>query len=47
MNKEDMSEELKKLSSLSKEELEKIFSEMSLIEIEELIDKLNEVKSND
>ena len=35
-------ENLEKLLSLSKEELEKIFSQLSMAEIEDLLDKLNE-----
>lgn len=35
-------ENLEKLLSLSKEELEKIFSQLSVAEIEDLLDKLNE-----
>ena len=40
-------EEVKDIFKLSKEELKQIFSEMSLSEIEDLIDVLNEVKNND
>ena len=39
--------ELEKIMSLSKEELQKIFSQLSAIEISDLLDKLNEVDSND
>lgn len=35
-------ENLEKLLSLSKEELEKIFSQLSVAEIADLLDKLNE-----
>ena len=35
-------EYIDKLLSLSKEELEKVFSELSLSEIEDLISKMNE-----
>lgn len=35
-------ENLEKLLSLSKEDLEKIFSQLSMAEIEDLLDKLNE-----
>jgi len=41
------SEKLDKLLSLSKEELNKIFAQLSLSEIENLLDKLNEVKNDD
>lgn len=41
------SEEKKDLSKLSKEELKKIFEQMTLSEIEDMINLLNEVKSND
>ena len=40
-------EEKKDLSKLSKEELKKIFEQMTLSEIEDMINLLNEVKSND
>ncbi len=39
--------ELNTLLSLSTEELEKIFSEFSLSEIEDLLNKLNEVGYNE
>lgn len=42
-----MNESLKKILSLSKEELEKIFSQLSLSEIEDLLNKLNEVGENE
>lgn len=38
---------LEKLLSLDKEELEHIFSQLSMIEIEDLLNKLNEVAKND
>ena len=38
---------LEKILSLSKEELEKIFSQLSVEEIEDLLNKLNEVNKND
>lgn len=41
------SEKLDKLLSLSKEELNKIFAQFSLSEMEELLNKLNEVKNDD
>lgn len=41
------SENLEKILSLSKENLEKIFSQLSMIEIENIFDKLNEVTKND
>ena len=46
--KEDLEyKNINNLFSLSKEELEKIFSQLSLTEIEELLNKLNEVSEND
>ncbi len=39
--------ELDTLLSLSKEELNRIFSQLSAVEIKDLLDKLNEVDSND
>ena len=41
------SENLEKLLSLSKEELEKIFSQLTVEEVSDLLEKLNEVSSND
>lgn len=38
---------LEKLLSLSKEELEKIFAQLSATEIEDLLAKLNEVTNNE
>lgn len=38
---------LEKILSLSKEELEKIFSQLSMEEIDDLLTKLDEVDSND
>jgi len=38
---------LEKIMSLSKEELQKIFSQLSAVEISDLLDKLNEVSEND
>lgn len=38
---------LEKLLSLTEEELEKIFSQLSMGEIEDLLNKLNEVTDND
>ncbi len=43
MNETNNNKELEKLLSLSKEELEKIFSQLSLSEIEDLLEKLKEV----
>lgn len=40
-------ENLDKILSLSKEELEKIFSQLTATEISDLLDKLNEVTEND
>ena len=37
----------KNILSLSKEEIEKIFSQLSLSELEDLLIKLNEVTKND
>lgn len=39
--------ELDKIMSLSKEELQRIFSQLSAVEIKDLLDKLNEVDAND
>lgn len=47
MNENGKSEELNKLLSLSKEELNKIFEQLTLSEIEDLLNKLSEVKYND
>ena len=42
-----VSNNLDKILSLSKDELEKIFSQLSIKEIEDLLSKLNEVIKND
>lgn len=47
MNESVRSEELDKLLSLNKEEINKLFAQLSLSEIEDLLDKLSEVKNND
>lgn len=47
MNETNANENLKKILSLSKEELEKIFSQLSMTEIEDLLNKLDEVNKND
>lgn len=47
MNKVNTNSNLEKILSLSKEELEKIFSQLSIKEIEEVLNKLKEVKKND
>lgn len=47
MDEINTSKNLEKILSLSKEELEKIFSQLSMVEIEELLNKLNEVNKND
>ena len=47
MNETNINKNLEKILSLSKEELEKIFSQLSIKEIEDLFNKLNEVKKND
>ncbi len=47
MNETTINKNLEKILSLSKEELEKIFSQLSIKEIEDLFNKLNEVKKND
>lgn len=47
MNETNTNGNLEKILSLSKEELEKIFSQLSIIEIEGLLNKLNEVNKND
>jgi len=46
-DKKEMSSNLKKLLSLSKEELEKIFSQFSITEIEDLLNKLKGMVKND
>ncbi len=47
MNEKSYNDNLEKLLSLSKEELERLFSQLSLTEIEDLLDKLNEVNVNE
>lgn len=47
MNGTNDNRNLEKILSLSKEELEKIFSQLSIEEIEDLLHKLNEVNKND
>lgn len=47
MNETSANKNLEKILSLSKEELEKIFSQLSMEEIEDLLNKLNEVNKND
>lgn len=47
MNEINANKNLEKILSLSKEELEKIFSQLSMEEIEDLLNKLNEVNKND
>ncbi len=47
MDETNISKNLEKILSLSKEELRIIFSQLSMSEIEDLLDKLNEVKQND
>ena len=47
MNEKNTNENLEKILSLSKEELEQIFSQLSMTEIEDLLNKLNEVNEND
>jgi Asp-tRNA(Asn)/Glu-tRNA(Gln) amidotransferase C subunit len=47
MNETNANKNLEKILSLSKEELEKIFSQLSMEEIEDLLNKLNEVNKND
>lgn len=42
MNETNSNKNLEKILSLNKEELEKVFSQLSMIEIEELLNKLNE-----
>ena len=42
-----MNTDLDKIMSLSKEELENLFSQLSVTEIEDLLNKLNEVEKND
>ena len=44
---ETQENDLKKVVSLSKEELTKIFLQLSLTEIEDILDKINEVDTND
>ncbi len=47
MTEANTNSNLEKLLSLSKEELEKIFSQLSMTEIEDLLNRLNEVGKND
>lgn len=47
MDESNANKNLEKLLSLSNEELEKIFSQLSLTEIEDLLNKLKEVTQND
>lgn len=47
MNEMNYSENFKKLLALKNEELNSIFSELSLNEIEDLLSKLEEVSKND
>lgn len=47
MNETDNNKNLERIMSLSKEELEQIFSQLSLEDIEDLLNKLNEVCEND
>lgn len=47
MNETNANKNLEKILSLSKEELEKIFSQLSMEELEDLLNKLNEVNKND
>ena len=47
MNETSNNKNLERILSLSKEELEKIFSQLSAQEIEDLLKKLNEVSNND
>lgn len=47
MKGEQSNNNLEKLSALSKEELEKIFSQLSLAEIEKLLKDLEEVDKNE
>ena len=47
MNETNVNKNLEKILTLSKEELEKIFSQLSMTEIEDLLNKLNEVSEND
>lgn len=47
MNETGRSETMEKLLALSKEELTQIFSELSVSELEDLLDRLEEVRTND
>ena len=47
MNETNANKNLEKILSLSKDELEKIFTQLSMEEIEDLLNKLNEVNKND
>lgn len=47
MNELEKNTELDKLLALSHQDLEQIFSQLSLREVESLVNKLNEVSSND
>ena len=44
---ETIDNNLEQLLSLNQEELKQIFSQLSMEELEDLIDKLNEVNGND
>lgn len=46
MNEPNVNNNLEKILSLSTEELKKIFSQLSISEIEDLLTKLNEVEQN-
>lgn len=47
MDEKKANKNLARILSLSKDELEKIFSQLSMKEIEDLLNKLNEVNEND
>lgn len=47
MNKMSVNNNIDKISSSSKDELEKIFSQLSIKENEDLLSKLDEVSKND
>ena len=47
MNETGTNDNLDKLLSLSNEEMQKLFSQLTVTEIEDLLTKLNEVDHND
>lgn len=47
MNEIGRSETMEKLLALSKEELTQLFSELSVSELEDLLDRLEKIRTND